>query len=323
VGADDLTNRRGLLRQLAVRAADGAKELRAARIALRPPGAPETGSEGAAGKPPPVEVPPAQLPLRAVDDAELAELVREHGLEKRVHDVRRLCRSSLRIAAAPRDTPIRSEVTGAPALGARIDLVEATAAGNAELRSARTLSVQLEPADAPKRAPWDAGACRVTLEAAGEYGQRGARPVALARELVLPRVWSAPVAALDLDPDEQGSWEALRRSLAAAHGVEPFDVGPARPIHRLFGWPDERGGWMPLASAMLAAGLELGHGPPPAHAPTDELAAAAMRWRLLLQLSGDPALGITTPAAGQRLYVWVDERELAANDLSRARAFLV
>jgi hypothetical protein len=319
VGADDLTDRRGLLRRLAARAADSVREVRAAHNALRSGDAlkasvPESTS---------AELLPAQLPERDMQEKELDELAREHKLDHRLHDVRRLCRVSVRFAAAPGDKAVRSEVRGAPTLGASIDLVEANAAGAAELPRAGALSIRFEPGELRNQAPWDAGTCRVTFDATSEYGGPGARPVALAREFVLPRVWSDAAMTLGLDAAEQSAWEALRLSAAAAQGVEPFDVGPRRPIHRLLGWPDDRGGWMPLAAAMLAAGLHLGDGPPPAHAPTDEVAAAAARWRLLLQLSADPGLGIAPPAGRHRLYVWIDENDLAARDVSRVRAFLI
>jgi Domain of unknown function (DUF1963) len=315
---DDLTDRRGLLRKLAARVADGAKEI-----------------AGAAPEPDPHE-PGAQLPDAALTIGEVLELATEHGLAARLDDVRRLCRASARLAPAPSDAEVRSHAGGGASppevevplwsggplpLVARIDLAEAAAAADVSpLPRDGTIWVFCDR-DAV-RSGRDGAACRVLFDDSQRPHAPGARALATAGELVLPRVWSERVAALELSAEEHAGWEALRHRIAAAQGVEPFDADPWRPVHRLLGWPDERGGWMPLACAMLDAAVDLGSERPPAHPPTPELAAASARWRLLIQVSADPALDPGWRGARERLYLWSDERALAEHDLTGVRAFV-
>jgi hypothetical protein len=325
----DLTNRRGLLRALASRAAAGANELKASQSALRAAGRQDL--KPTAAHPQPGHGPrpqSAQLPNASIALDDVLDRARAHGLADRVEDVRRLCRPSVRLA--PVDAERRSHAgCNAPPVGlevplwrgkplplvARLDLAEAAAAADLRpLPGAGTLWVFCDR-DAAREQPARGGdgACRVLFESASRPPDPGARALAVAKELVLPRVWSRYVDELELNPDEQEAWEALRWGVAATQGVEAFDVATPRLIHRLLGWPDERGGWMPLASAMLAAGIEVDAGQPPAGPPTPELAAASARWTLLIQVSFD---------ARERLYVWVDEDALAERDFARARAFV-
>jgi hypothetical protein len=138
----------------------------------------------------------------------------------------------------------------------------------------------------------------------------------LSVELSLPRVWSAPVAALDLDESEQQGWQELRGWLARRQGVELFDqVEVHLAAHRLFGYPDERTGEMPLICELLAAGAVIDDHPI-AHPRARELEALARRWRLLLQLSAAEELAWPWAARYERLYFWIDEQRLEAGDLS-------
>src|SRR5207253_1675113 len=66
-----------------------------------------------------------------------------------------------------------------------------------------------------------------------------------ARELVLPRAWSAVVEPFELDAAEQQAWQDLRRRLADRQGVLVGDeTERGTVLHRLGGYPDERQGDM-------------------------------------------------------------------------------
>jgi hypothetical protein len=92
-------------------------------------------------------------------------------------------------------------------------------------------------------------------------------------------------------------------------------------IHRLFGYPDERSGLMPLRCELAARGLtlephELNQLPDGA-----DIRAASQRWRVLAQLSADPELDWSWGAGCERLYIWIDGRALATADFSAVFAF--
>jgi len=91
-------------------------------------------------------------------------------------------------------------------------------------------------------------------------------------------------------------------------------------MHRLLGYPDTRRGDMPLACELLDRGYVLGETPPLAHPCAADAEPHAGRWRLLLQLSMDDALGWFWGGGRERLYVWIDESDLTNGDFSRVRA---
>jgi hypothetical protein len=121
-----------------------------------------------------------------------------------------------------------------------------------------------------------------------------ARDLQISVQLALPRVWAAPVSALNLDEREQGQWEDVRAELAKLQGLDLDEPAPGkRCLHRLGGYPDETRGGMPTLCERLSAGVEL----------DDELAAE--RWSLMLQLSADDLLGWNWgESTRERLYVW-------------------
>ena len=148
------------------------------------------------------------------------------------------------------------------------------------------------------------------------------RSVELSAELQLPRVWSDAVQALDLDDGEHDAWQRLRQLVAGRQGVEVHDgTHGFRVMHRLLGYPDERRGDMPLACELLARGHVLGDEPPRVHQYAAEAEPHTGRWRLLLQLSIDDELGWSWGGRRERLYVWVDEGDLAIGDFAHVRAF--
>jgi hypothetical protein len=147
------------------------------------------------------------------------------------------------------------------------------------------------------------------------------RSVELSAELQLPRVWSDSVQALELDEVEHDGWQRLRQQLAERQGVEVHDTTPGfKVMHRLLGYPDERRGDMPLACELLAGGDVLANEPPLAHPHAVEAEPNIARWQLLLQLSVDDELGWTWGGRRERLYVWIDQRDLATGNFARVYA---
>jgi hypothetical protein len=299
-------------------------------------------------KPLAVPAPPTRGRVTIDDLLALADRV---GLGERLADVRALARHSIRLTLPdpsaetqegtsllghadvwPADLPL---VAGAdkPVCLARIDLAQAAAALGADnplpprgvmwcfappsaaygMQSAaegeRAVIVHVGEAPPPATTP-----------PLGHQTPEGARAVELSIELQLPRVWSAPVEALDLDGSEHEAWEQLRRELADRQGVELHDSATdLQSLHRLLGYPDERRGDMPLACELLDRGHVLGDDPPYAHPNAAEVEADVGRWRLLLQLTVDDEIGWSWGAWCDRLYVWIDEQALVDHDFSRVR----
>lgn len=130
-------------------------------------------------------------------------------------------------------------------------------------------------------------------------------------ELSLPRVWSAPVEALDLRDVERDGWQELRAWLAERQRVELHDrTAGFLALHRLLGYPDETGGDMPLSCELLAAGAVLDEPYPRMHPLARALEPRAERWRLLLQLS---------VGGVERVYFWIASEDLDAAEFSRVR----
>jgi hypothetical protein len=142
----------------------------------------------------------------------------------------------------------------------------------------------------------------------------------LAGELVLPRASSAAVEKLELSDEEQDAWDALRAELANLQGTGLSD-GPGgvfQVVHRVFGYPDETGGEMPLTCELACSGEDVIEGRAQLHPQAGKLVHRSSRWELLAQLSGDGKLG--WPWVAQRLYFWVDREALAAGGLGQVWA---
>ncbi|HTX11358.1 MAG TPA: DUF1963 domain-containing protein [Solirubrobacteraceae bacterium] len=275
----------------------------------------------------------------------------ECGLNRRLDDVRALARRSLRltlVGEASQGVP-RASWLGDPALRpvelawsgqqephclAGIDLAQAVVVlgDDGPLPSEGTLWCFAPPAASFLSGhgdptdhyvvihPGDAmpAAATISLEAAA---QRSARSIELSPELQLPRVWSDCVQALGLDQAEHDGWQRLRQQLAERQGVQVHDMTQGfQVMHRLLGYPDTRRGDMPLACELLDRGYVLGETPPLAHPCAADAEPHAGRWRLLLQLSMDDALGWFWGGGRERLYVWIDESDLTNGDFSRVRA---
>jgi hypothetical protein len=262
----------------------------------------------------PIEPEPAPLSDAAVSDESFLDLVADCGLGDLANGARSLAVRGARLSKEAGAATTSSDPAGIPA------------------------AIEIDLSTVPHPSPWpDSGALRVEIDADSRAGgERGPLAVALSLgpaaepplvgfpELTLPRAWSASAQALGLGPDQLDRWEELRWLLAEAHGVELTDE-PSRPfaIHRLFGYPDERTGQMPVWSELLERGVDLGGEPVFMHPMSRRVAEEAGRWRLLLQLSRDPRLGWRWGAGLERLYVWVPAEELEAGHLDHPRAFVL
>jgi len=285
----------------------------------------------------------------SLDD--LVRLAETEGLHERTDAIRALARHSVRLthravgAFAPAG---HSRLGGEPDLpeGMRwptwqglqleflgqIDLADVSFPGSAEQLPREGLLLFFFDADgsATGRRPDDVGAARAILvetpppreddSLAEDLGS----PIDLTVELVLPRVKSAAVAALDLAAEERQAWRALRLSLARAQGVGPDGDGTALPaVHRFLGYADETTGDMPRTAELVSRGFDLSGDAEPEDEPSAEDRAAAdpSRWRLLLQLSVDDELDPCWADFQDRLYVWIDEGTLRDGTLAPVLAF--
>jgi hypothetical protein len=250
---------------------------------------------------------------------ELLAMAGEAGLGERLDAVRELARRSVRVtlgdaraaanASCLGEAPARADEPFCPA---RLDLAEVAAVlgDDGPMPGGGMLSF----------VAIGASECRVVIDDVPPAAQRW-RPVDLSAELQLPRVWSAPVQALGLDAAEHEAWQRVREQLAERQGVALHDAtAELQALHRLLGYPDERNGDMPLMCELLARGHDLGDDPPLAHPAAGEAEASAVRWRLLAQLTVDDELGWSWGDGHERLYLWIDEQDLAGGDFARVRA---
>ncbi len=295
--------------------------------------------------------PRARAASRCAGVDELLALAEEAGLGARAADVRRLARHRVHLTPVEPSQPAApgaSRLGGTPPLPASVEwpswqgapldfllaveLAEAALpGGDAPLPPAGSLLVFHDLVGAPTGLrPDERGATQVVFvepaEAAAEPSDDAlAMPagcaVELAGELVLPRVWTEAVQALDLDDAEHDVWEPLRNRLAAAQGAEsPHALTAPLLAHHLLGYPDETMGDMPLACELLAGGHDVSDGFPHAHPLATELEARSGRWQLLLQLSVDEHLGWPTDAPDGRLYLWIDGDALRRRDFTQVVA---
>ncbi len=319
------TSRRGFLRALVRNAGEAivdatgvARDDEAEPPPRRP--APQAPVDAAAASPPPVlsQAPPV---TRTLSIDEVLDLAAEEGLEGRGDALRDLARTSTRLTPAleaPATSTVgRAEATaqrdGTVATIAEIDLTDPALAGGALPDSGR-LVVRIV---VPRRSPVArCGRAQVSV-APGEPALEGL-PVLLSTEVTLPRVWAAPVRALELDDDEHERYVRLRERVADLQGVTADDDGAdgvAR--HHLLGYPTETSGTMPLVCELVARGLD--PDTPPGDVP-EEVVAASGRWRLLLQVTQAERSGVIVGAGVTRLFLWISEERLARHDFSEVWA---
>jgi hypothetical protein len=317
------SSRRDFLRQLAGQVSRGAGGLMQQALSDV---SPEPAVEGWGPEAAPRAI-PAVAPGRCASLDEACGLAEWAGLAGRRDEVLSICRWSLRLT--PPDNASRLQLREPAEETLRVDLAAVDALG--------------EPGLLPRSGQLTLAASG-DLTAAGSHGERirpcevrwspspgapggpaaiaSGQPLELTPELVLPRVWSDPVQALELEFDELEAWERVRRRLAELQGTLPFDgISEPQSLHRLLGYADERRGNMPLVCEMLAHGIDLEHEPAAVHPRAAEFEAGAARWHLLAQCSDDQRLGWYWGPGDSRLYVWIHEADLAAQDFSRVRAF--
>lgn len=283
-------------------------------------------------------------PVRRIASlGDFERLVDETGLAERYRvAARRLARTGFRLVPDPTGT---SYLGGIPALPdalewprrdgralaflGQISLGEAAGLGLPQLGSLLFFyDVEGQP-DGLR--PGDDAACRVFLL---EHDQRlaprdetavpPATRVGLSSELMLPPAYSAHVDPFDFDVEAFEAWSRLRERLAEFQGV-PLDdqSGDFIAVHRLLGYAEPvYGREMELDCELVADGLDLSEGEGYFDPRRDELEPGAADWRLLLQLSVDPDLGLAWRDPFRRLYLWIREQDLLACDFRRVRPML-
>jgi hypothetical protein len=315
------TNRRGFLRELVRGAGEALAEVAGGAKSE------ETHAEAApaaASAPEPVrELTQAPSVPSTLTVEEMLELASEEGLAHRADALRDLALPSTRLTPAADAGATRSRIgrpaatagrDGVMATVAEIDLAEPALAGG-PLAAAGVLIADVI---VPRRAAIGHGRANVRIAPDPDGELADALAVELSTELMLPRVWAAPIRALDLVETEQAAYIRLRERVAAAQGVTAED-GDAEGIarHILLGYPTETSGTMPLMCELASRGLD------PQMSPFDAPQAAvdaSERWRLLLQLTQDEPAGVRLGAGTERLYLWVEQDRLDRQDLSEVWA---
>lgn len=337
-----MSNRRGFLRSLVGEVVRGAQEIAPALslpddLLLPVPEVPDVPQQPAGRR----TIRAASVKHR-LTLGELLALAEQLGLAARLDGVRALARRSFRLTLGdadedgslgaaptlPSGTPWPDWNGDSLPLLAQIDLAElGEDAASGPLPAQGLLSIFCASGGAlASTSPERAEATRV-LWSDGDHGgvsRLAQRAAAVSSELTLPRVWAAPVRALQLTADEQTAWQQLRTRLAELQDVALADAVDTTDeigaLHRLLGYPDERHGDMPLQCELVAHGIDLEGAAAYAHPRASELEPAAGRWRLLLQLTADDELGWSWGEGRDRLYLWIDEQDLAARDFSRVWA---
>ena len=224
--------------------------------------------------------------------ADLAAIAADIGLGRRLKDVGRLARTSVRLTrvSEPADSSQPSDAL------VEIPLAEiAAAVGPTPLPDRGSLRLFCN-----YTLPW--ADCRTEVVGVEVPARVARHRVELSGELVLPGAWSPYARPLDLTPKEQVDWEEMRKRLAAVQGVELDDYSE-RPqsIHRMFGYADETLGDMEASCELAFTGRDrLEQGP------------RGTPWRLLLQLTTDKSLGLAFGEDVDRLYFWIRGRDLAS-----------
>jgi hypothetical protein len=318
------TNRRGFLRALARSAGEAIVEATDAVKGELDEPAPASPREP---EPEPETTPPlAQAPpvTRTLTLEEVIALAAEEGLAHRADALRGLARAGTRLTPAAEDAPARSWIgrpadtahaDGTIAAVADLELADAALAGGPLAGTGRMILQVI----VPRRAP--IGPCSratVHIEPAGGSATYAALSVELSTEMMLPRVWAAPVAALMFTEPEMDAYIRLRERVAELQGV-PVEDGDAEGVarHHLLGYPTETTGTMPLECELTSRGLDRDT---PQHQVPPEVVAASARWRLMLQLTQDEHGGVLLGTGIERLYLWIAQERLEVQDFSEVFA---
>jgi len=244
------------------------------------------------------------LGTRTASIVELLAAAEDVGLAARLEELRRLTRRSIRLAPGGREPPGAVAFGGCAPLPRGVDWPYWRDEPLTFLaRVGRRLFFFDASALPSGRQTTHRGAGHViTLDnddlvlQSGPAWPRGRRPGTAMAELVIPRVWSAPVEALGLTDAERTAWEVLRQRLASMQGTEMTDQVPVDIVHRIHGYPDHTDGDMPRICERCVGGDDFVDG-------QWELEQQAARWQLLAQFSADPVLRWSWPG---RVYFWVN-----------------
>jgi hypothetical protein len=297
---------------------------------------------------------PAEPVITPCSEEDLMRVAADAGLIRHVEAAVALARRTLRVVPGDGPPPpgSRSRLGGAPDLPAgtvwprygeqplaflaQIDLAEAHAIGIDPLLPTSGVLALFSALDRTPSgtSPFDADSTVVmrlpgsmrpapTPDAAQPGQPANARALELSSELTLPPTWSHAVRALKLDDEEREAWETARRDLAELQGVEAWTPDlPLRSLHRVLGDPDDRRDDMALTLELAQRGIDVGFGPAANHPEAPRFEETSRRWRLLLQLSVDDALGWRFGHGRDRLYVWAPADGLAAGQFGQARALV-
>jgi hypothetical protein len=243
----------------------------------------------------------ATAPSRCASIEDVAALAEEVSLAHQADALSALALPSIRLTPAPKsvaDGWLKTNWDGDGEVPvAEIDLSAAALADTPLARLGRLRLYAGQP-DAASEQAYGLVPARAIVADRAETEPAGARSVAAAAELTLPRVWSALVTELSLNPTERKAFAELRQRLSESQGVEhDGDGGPQIAFHRLLGYPNETSGAMPPACADAVGG-----DPEQAH----------REWRLLAQISSPER---------ERLYFWTRSDALDNGELGPVVAF--
>jgi hypothetical protein len=239
-------------------------------------------------------VPP---PSRMASTEELIALTREAGLAHRSDVVQSLAARTVRLSPSTAVDDSAGWWSGAdrPTLALSLDAVAAALGEEPPgLPATGCLRIAVDGVRPHEPTPV-AMACEVVVEPGEPSAPTpSSTPMAMAGEVILPRVWSAAVEAAGLGDDERDAWTELRRALARAQGSGlPDEDESHAAVHRLLGYAHETTGQLPAACDLQV---------PPT---PDDKRLPEERWRLLVQLSAHGGVPWPWGPERTRVYVWV------------------
>jgi hypothetical protein len=271
------------------------------------------GEEPAAGS-----APRAAPVGRMASPEEAVELACELGLGRHEADVRAALREGLALTIAGKRRDARASGIESAAALLTLSLEEPQLEGSCLAAAHGSLRLLLD-----ERGSWRLShdpAVRTATHTARSLRDHREVELASTRELLLPREWSDQVQELGLDDAGLQAWGRLRSRLAALQGRELYGELDSVVSHRWLGLPDDRSGSMPLECELRTEGLFEAGLAPWAHPQAARLSRCSGRWRLLLQLSPDQALGWSFGGSGERLYIWMTDEDLLHGRFDRSVA---
>ena len=320
------TNRRGFLRAFVRSAGEALVEATGVvKTEFDEPVESDAASSAPAQAAPALPTPLTQAPpvARSLTVEEVLDLATEEGLGHRADALRGLARAGTRLTPAAGDDPARSWIgraaatahsDGTVAAVADIDLADPALAGGPLPGSGRLIVHVI----VPRRAP--IGRCsraQVRVERDDASERLEARPVVLSTEMMLPRVWAAPVTALMFEEAEQAAYIRLRERVAELQGV-PVEDGDAEGVarHHLLGYPTETSGSMPLECELASRGLDLARRCTRSRSPSSPRPSAGGSCFSSPRTTTEGS----SSAGTERLFLWIAQDGLDRQDLSEVWA---